>query len=59
LRHAAAYLSSLSDGAPLLEEYEWWIVPHINPDGEERNRSWYDDDDDQYDLVAYLTHGRV
>jgi hypothetical protein len=56
LRHLVAYLSSVSPADPALERYQWWIVPHINPDGEEWNRAWYDDDDLQYDLVEYLTH---
>jgi hypothetical protein len=55
LRHVAAYLSTLAGDDPLLTRYQWWIIPHINPDGEERNRSWYSDADPTYDLIEYLT----
>ena len=55
LRHVAAYLSTLSSDDPLLERFEWWIVPHINPDGEVRNHVWYGDEDRAYDLGRYLT----
>lgn len=56
LRHLVAHLSSLPPDDPLLSRQQWWIIPHINPDGEERNRAWYGDDDDAYDLVTYLSH---
>ena len=36
------------------KDCRWWIVPHANPDGEERNRAWYRDEDEAYDPVAYL-----
>ncbi|MCH6569709.1 MAG: peptidase, partial [Acidobacteria bacterium] len=39
-----------------LEDFQWWIVPHANPDGEKVNRSWYTDSDEQIDLIAYLKH---
>ena len=39
LRHLVAYFSHLPQGSPILEDYQWWIVPHANPDGEEVNRS--------------------
>jgi len=40
--------------------YQWWIVPHINPDGAERNRHWHDGDgpvqeSDVFDPVRYLS----
>ena len=54
LRHFASYLSQLPEGDPLTTDYQWWIVPHINPDGDERNRTWYRDSDESYDLVSYL-----
>jgi len=56
LRHVAAYLSLLPPEHPLLTDYQWWIIPHINPDGEERNRSWHQDDDVVYSLVRYLSN---
>ncbi len=56
LRLLVSYLTSLSAEAPPLAAYEWWIVPHINPDGEEANRDWQEDDVSTYDLVRFLTH---
>ena len=51
LRHLVAWLrASGSHGC------RWWIVPHANPDGEERNRAWYSDEDAAYDPSAYLRH---
>ncbi len=54
LRHFVAYLSRLDDDHPMLTRYQWWIVPHINPDGELRNNVWADDDATAYDLGRYL-----
>ncbi len=50
LRHLCAYLSTLPASDPLIEQYDWWIVPHVNPDGEAVNRAWYDGDDVTYDF---------
>jgi hypothetical protein len=55
LRSLAACLSGV-DGAPLLRDYDWWIIPDINPDGAERNRHWSGGDPDRYDLSSYLEH---
>jgi hypothetical protein len=55
LRQVAAYLSRLPQDDPLLSQHQWWIVPHINPDGEERNRTWYRDRTDAFDLIQYLS----
>lgn len=54
LRHLVAYLSTLDPEDQLLAELEWWIVPHINPDGEGRNRVWQEAGADAYDLASYL-----
>jgi hypothetical protein len=54
LRHLSAFLGSLPESDPLLKRYEWWIVPHINPDGEQRNRAWQQGEPEAYDLAAYL-----
>ena len=54
LRRLCAFLSSLPSSDPLLKLYEWWIVPHINPDGERRNRAWQQGEPEAYDLTAYL-----
>lgn len=56
LRHLTAYLTSLPANDQLLRRYAWWIVPHVNPDGEARNRSWYGDADAAYDIARYLAH---
>jgi len=50
------YLNDLHAEDPLLTRYEWWIVPHINPDGAELNRVWQSQGDREYDLVQYLSH---
>jgi hypothetical protein len=56
LRLLCGYLSNLSENDLLLLEYQWWIVPHINPDGEERNREWQVPCEGEYDLVSYLAN---
>ena len=56
LRHLAAYLSSLPANDPMLERYQWWVIPHINPDGEQRNRAWQTGDASTYKLSSYLAH---
>jgi hypothetical protein len=55
LSRLSAYLLSLPSNDPLLERYEWWIVPHINPDGAERNRRWQHEEASSYDLGEYLS----
>ena len=54
LRHLASYLGSLPANDPLVEGYEWWIIPHLNPDGEERNRPWAEDRATAFDVGTYL-----
>ena len=56
LRHLTAYLSSLPSADPMLERYQWWVIPHINPDGEQRNRAWQTGDASAYKLSSYLSH---
>lgn len=56
LRHLANWLGSLASGSPFLEHFEWWLIPHINPDGELRNRAWYSDSDEAFDVALYLAH---
>ena len=34
------WLDGLAPDHPMLARFEWWIVPHVNPDGEARNRAW-------------------
>jgi len=56
LRRLCRYLSELPDDDALVTEYEWWVVPHINPDGAERNSSWQSRCEDEYDLVQFLSN---
>ena len=45
----------------LLARVTFRIIPHVNPDGEERNRRWiepWDADDPPATLAAYLQHRR-
>lgn len=42
LDRLVAHLCRLPDDSPLLARISWWIVPHVNPDGEARNRIWTD-----------------
>ncbi len=60
LSRLVAYLLSLPTGHELLTDHGWWIVPHINPDGAERNRGWHEGDgpvtpSDVFDPVRYLS----
>lgn len=56
LGHLVAHLESLPPDDPLLADYEWWILPHINPDGAAANRAWQPPDAGAYDLTDYLRH---
>ncbi len=40
LRRLAAWLASRPDADPLLTGFTWFVVPHVNPDGEARNEAW-------------------
>lgn len=56
LRHLVAYLAALPVDDRLLRRYEWWVVPHINPDGEDANRRWQHPGAASFDLGTYLAH---
>jgi Zinc carboxypeptidase len=62
LDRLVAHLSRLPEESALFESTSWWIVPHANPDGEERNRTWTaglfagDLDGAAVDLGRYLRH---
>ena len=66
LRLLARYLGELDSNHPLLEEIEWRLVPHVNPDGALRNRPWSEVElatsdhrgqtDRAYDPVLYVRH---
>lgn len=56
LRKLVSLLAGLPADAPLLDGFEWWILPHLNPDGEARNRAWYGEDAGglAYDPVEFV-----
>ncbi len=54
LRRLVAFFGTLEREHPLLTEHEWWVIPHINPDGEGRNRSWQDPEAPTYDIARYF-----
>jgi len=54
LRRLCRYLRGLPANDPLLAAYEWWILPHVNPDGEERNRTWADEKVVGFNVADYL-----
>ena len=56
LRHFISFLHDLQNDDPLLSDYEWWIIPHANPDGELLNKMWYNDTALDYSLISYLKH---
>lgn len=47
----ARWLSSDGGGKALADEFSFFICPHVNPDGAERNRKWLSD---PLDPVTYL-----
>ncbi len=49
------WLGGLAPDHPMLERFEWWIVPHVNPDGELRNRPWQAPGL-TFELGEYLAH---
>jgi hypothetical protein len=66
LRRLVSYLGSNPEDR-LLEDYAWYVVPHVNPDGEARNAVWSDlsdhtlpaadhlgQEDRVFDLYLYL-----
>ena len=56
LRHLVGCLERLPAHHPWLEELEWWIVPHANPDGEARNQAWSSGGGPALDPGLYLRH---
>ncbi len=42
LDRLTAWLLELPASAPLVSRFTWFLVPHVNPDGEARNASWTD-----------------
>jgi hypothetical protein len=66
LRRLSAFLAALPPDDPLLTGATWYLVPHVNPDGEARNTAWSEitlpaadhrgAGDGIYDLALYLRH---
>lgn len=66
LRRLAAFLASRPADDPLLTAVTWYVVPHVNPDGEALNEVWskvtlpavdhLGEADSVYDLALYLRH---
>lgn len=56
LRKMAALLDGLPADDGLRTAFEWWILPHANPDGEARNRGWYEETPEglDYELVDFV-----
>lgn len=56
LRRLAGHLRSVPPDDPLLRTCEWWILPHLNPDGAARNEAWQRPGAEAYNPVEYLRH---
>jgi len=66
LRRLAAFLAARPADDPLLATITWYVVPHVNPDGEARNAAWSEAtipavdhqgrEDRVYDLSLYMRH---
>jgi hypothetical protein len=66
LRRLAAFLAARPADDPLLTAITWYVVPHVNPDGEARNAAWSEAtlpavdhqgrEDRAFDLFLYLRH---
>ncbi len=67
LRAFVVFLAGAPRATGLLGAATWWIVPHVNPDGAERNRTWTDSVpaphdrrpervDAGFDVAHYLRH---
>jgi hypothetical protein len=54
LRRLTRFLLGLPSDDPLLRAAEWWIVPHVNPDAEARNRAWQFPIPESFDPVRTL-----
>lgn len=48
------FLQSLPASDPWRTDAEWWILPHLNPDGAANNRGWTDGRPPRYDPADYV-----
>ena len=55
LRHFVSFFAAQTDSHPSLNQYQWWIIPHANPDGETNNSKWTLDSNGVYNLSSYLS----
>ena len=55
LRHYTTFLGTLPPDHPLLTRYQWWIIPHANPDGEITNSAWTEEANGYYHLSRCIT----
>lgn len=54
LRRLLSFLRTLPRSDPWRSDLEWWVLPHVNPDGAARNRGWTEGEPDRYDPAAYV-----
>ena len=54
LRRLPRFLESLPATDPWRTAVEWWILPHLNPDGAAANRGWIDGEPSRYDPADYV-----
>lgn len=54
LGHLANCLHGLPADDPWVTEFDWWIVPNVNPDGAARNATWQQGRSTHYDIGTYL-----
>ncbi|MCP4203481.1 MAG: peptidase [bacterium] len=57
LDRLASHLVTLPRNHELLRDCTWRIVPHVNPDGEARNRVWTSKRVDTHDCLGSPDHG--
>lgn len=54
LRRLVTWLASLPASDDVLGRFDWWIVPHANPDGAAANAAWVEPLGEVVDPVAWL-----
>ncbi|MCA9752301.1 MAG: peptidase [Gemmatimonadetes bacterium] len=56
LAHVVRALAALPPEHEALTTWEWWIIPHTNPDGAAANAAWTGSLGEAVDPVRYLEH---